>query len=108
MTMLLPAISSNAASLNLKLGPSSTFLRKLVSSEIGAVQKHGCSSLRERSHSASRMYGVSAVRSSLTSGAQEQVVVKAMGKPVAPVLLLDVMGTLVRDPFYEDIPAFFG
>ena len=25
-----------------------------------------------------------------------------------PVLLLDVMGTLVRDPFYEDIPAFFG
>ena len=30
-----------------------------------------------------------------------------MGKR-PPVLLLDVMGTLVRDPFYEDIPAFFG
>lgn len=25
-----------------------------------------------------------------------------------PVLLLDVMGTLVRDPFFEDMPAFFG
>jgi FMN phosphatase YigB (HAD superfamily) len=24
------------------------------------------------------------------------------------VLLLDVMGTLVREPFYEDVPAFFG
>ena len=26
----------------------------------------------------------------------------------APVLLLDVMGTLVYDPFYEEIPRFFG
>ncbi len=26
----------------------------------------------------------------------------------APVLLLDVMGTLVRDPFFEEMPAFFG
>src|SRR6478735_1632212 len=25
-----------------------------------------------------------------------------------PVLLLDVMGTLVRDPFFEEMPAFFG
>ncbi|KAL9268693.1 Flavin mononucleotide hydrolase 1, chloroplatic-like protein [Drosera capensis] len=25
-----------------------------------------------------------------------------------PVLLFDVMGTIVRDPFYEEIPAFFG
>lgn len=25
-----------------------------------------------------------------------------------PVLLFDVMGTIVRDPFYEDVPAFFG
>lgn len=25
-----------------------------------------------------------------------------------PVLLFDVMGTIVRDPFYQDIPAFFG
>ncbi len=25
-----------------------------------------------------------------------------------PVVFLDVMGTLVHDPFYEDIPAFFG
>ncbi|MFW5740904.1 MAG: HAD family hydrolase [Myxococcota bacterium] len=25
-----------------------------------------------------------------------------------PVLLLDVMGTLVHDPFYEIVPAFFG
>ncbi|GAB2287159.1 Flavin mononucleotide hydrolase 1, chloroplatic [Dionaea muscipula] len=25
-----------------------------------------------------------------------------------PVLLFDVMDTIVRDPFYEDIPAFFG
>lgn len=25
-----------------------------------------------------------------------------------PVLLFDVMGTLVRDPFFEEIPAFFG
>jgi hypothetical protein len=31
----------------------------------------------------------------------------AMAKP-APVLLLDVMGTVIRDPFYEDIPAYFG
>ncbi len=25
-----------------------------------------------------------------------------------PILLLDVMGTLVHDPFFEDMPAFFG
>ena len=25
-----------------------------------------------------------------------------------PILLFDVMGTLVHDPFYEDVPAFFG
>lgn len=25
-----------------------------------------------------------------------------------PVLLFDVMGTLVHDPFYEEVPAFFG
>jgi hypothetical protein len=25
-----------------------------------------------------------------------------------PVLLFDVMGTIVRDPFFEEIPAFFG
>ena len=25
-----------------------------------------------------------------------------------PVVFFDVMGTLVRDPFFEDIPAFFG
>ncbi len=25
-----------------------------------------------------------------------------------PVLLLDVMGTLVHDPFFDDMPAFFG
>eukprot|EP00897_Mesotaenium_endlicherianum_P007498 jgi/Mesen1/6777/ME000348S06052 len=25
-----------------------------------------------------------------------------------PIILLDVMGTLVRDPFYEDMPKFFG
>jgi hypothetical protein len=96
-TLLLPAISSNAASVNLKLAASSTLLRRLG----------GCT-LRGRSHSASRLSSVPAVRSSLTSGAQEQVVVKAMGEPMAPVLLLDVMGTLVRDPFYEDIPAYFG
>lgn len=30
-----------------------------------------------------------------------------MAKP-APVLLFDVMGTIIRDPFYEDIPAYFG
>ena len=29
-----------------------------------------------------------------------------MARPT--VLLLDVMDTLVRDPFYEDVPAFFG
>jgi len=27
---------------------------------------------------------------------------------VADVLLLDVMGTLVHDPFFEDMPSFFG
>ncbi|KAF3788585.1 hypothetical protein EJ110_NYTH19048 [Nymphaea thermarum] len=25
-----------------------------------------------------------------------------------PILLFDVMDTIVRDPFYEDVPAFFG
>lgn len=25
-----------------------------------------------------------------------------------PVLLFDVMDTIVRDPFYHDVPAFFG
>lgn len=28
--------------------------------------------------------------------------------PAEPVLLLDVMGTLVYDPFYAEIPRFFG
>lgn len=28
--------------------------------------------------------------------------------PATPVLLLDVMGTLVHDPFYVEIPRFFG
>lgn len=28
--------------------------------------------------------------------------------PRAPILLLDVMDTLVRDPFREEMPAFFG
>lgn len=30
------------------------------------------------------------------------------GNAATPVLLLDVMGTLVFDPFYERVPAFFG
>ena len=30
------------------------------------------------------------------------------GSTAASVLLLDVMGTLVYDPFYVDMPAFFG
>ncbi|KAL0288978.1 UNVERIFIED_CONTAM: Flavin mononucleotide hydrolase 1, chloroplatic, partial [Sesamum angustifolium] len=25
-----------------------------------------------------------------------------------PVLLFDIMDTIVRDPFYHDVPAFFG
>lgn len=25
-----------------------------------------------------------------------------------PILLFDIMDTLVRDPFYQDVPAFFG
>lgn len=25
-----------------------------------------------------------------------------------PIILLDVMGTIVRDPFFKDMPAFFG
>ncbi|CAN6449147.1 unnamed protein product [Victoria cruziana] len=33
----------------------------------------------------------------------------SMGGPrKLPVLLFDVMDTIVRDPFYEDVPAFFG
>ena len=32
-----------------------------------------------------------------------------MPTPIAPpVLLLDVMGTLVHDPFFDEMPAFFG
>ncbi|KAJ0973056.1 hypothetical protein J5N97_021015 [Dioscorea zingiberensis] len=31
----------------------------------------------------------------------------AMAKRKLPILLFDVMDTLVRDPFYEDVPAFF-
>lgn len=78
--MLLPAISSNAAvSLNSKL-------LKLV----------GTSLVREKR-------GI--VRSNLMRQDSQQV---AMVGNKPPVLLLDVMGTLVRDPFYEDIPAFFG
>ncbi|KAL1187688.1 Flavin mononucleotide hydrolase 1, chloroplatic [Cardamine amara subsp. amara] len=30
------------------------------------------------------------------------------GKRKLPVLLFDVMDTIVRDPFYHDVPAFFG
>ena len=29
-------------------------------------------------------------------------------KRKVPILLFDIMDTLVRDPFYEDVPAFFG
>ena len=98
--MLLPAISSNAAiaSLNSKL-LAAPLLRNFVCS----------TSLRRKKKldwRSSRTCGVPVVKSNLTS--ESQVVVKGMGKPVTPVLLLDVMGTLVRDPFYEDIPAFFG
>ncbi|XP_042518744.1 flavin mononucleotide hydrolase 1, chloroplatic-like [Macadamia integrifolia] len=28
-------------------------------------------------------------------------------KSKLPILLFDVMGTIVHDPFYEDVPAFF-
>ena len=31
-----------------------------------------------------------------------------MSAASAPILLFDVMGTLVRDPFFFDVPAFFG
>ena len=31
-----------------------------------------------------------------------------MSPPAPPILLLDVMGTLVRDPFYEDVPRALG
>lgn len=31
-----------------------------------------------------------------------------MEKRKLPILLFDVMDTIVRDPFYHDIPAFFG
>ncbi|XP_010539484.1 PREDICTED: uncharacterized protein LOC104813550 [Tarenaya hassleriana] len=33
--------------------------------------------------------------------------VGSSGKRKLPVLLFDVMDTIVRDPFYEDVPAFF-
>ncbi len=32
----------------------------------------------------------------------------ALAPDTPPVLLLDVMGTLVRDPFFDEMPAFFG
>ncbi|XP_021734403.1 flavin mononucleotide hydrolase 1, chloroplatic-like [Chenopodium quinoa] len=32
----------------------------------------------------------------------------AIEKKKLPILLFDVMDTLVRDPFYHDVPAFFG
>ena len=31
-----------------------------------------------------------------------------MLRAVKPVVLFDVLGTLVRDPFFEEMPAFFG
>ncbi|KAJ4955163.1 hypothetical protein NE237_011946 [Protea cynaroides] len=40
-----------------------------------------------------------AIKPSFTSFSSE--------KRKLPILLFDVMGTIVRDPFYEDIPAFF-
>ncbi|GLT95499.1 hypothetical protein SLE2022_131780 [Rubroshorea leprosula] len=30
------------------------------------------------------------------------------GKRKLPILLFDIMDTVVRDPFYQDVPAFFG
>ncbi|KAI5648926.1 hypothetical protein M9H77_34931 [Catharanthus roseus] len=33
--------------------------------------------------------------------------ISSNGRRKLPILLFDVMDTLVRDPFYEDIPAFF-
>lgn len=97
--LLLPAMSA-IASLNSKLAAvasSRHALRKFVSSEIGSSSRlRG----KQQDCSSSRIFG--------RVSQESQVVVKGMGKPAAPVLLLDVMGTLVRDPFYEDIPAFFG
>ena len=29
-------------------------------------------------------------------------------EPMRPILLFDVMGTLVHDPFFEEMPEFFG
>jgi len=31
-----------------------------------------------------------------------------LAEPMRPILLWDVMGTLVRDPFFEEMPEFFG
>nr|XP_024370990.1 flavin mononucleotide hydrolase 1, chloroplatic-like [Physcomitrium patens]PNR57210.1 hypothetical protein PHYPA_004203 [Physcomitrium patens] len=112
MTMLLlPAVSSNAASL--KLAVSSPLLRNLVWYEIAGIcnrrvepgwgRKNRSSPVRRMAAAAAAVDG-----SSASTGLREMERAATMSKPKVPVLLLDVMGTLVRDPFYEDIPAFFG
>ncbi|KAJ7513320.1 hypothetical protein O6H91_24G000500 [Diphasiastrum complanatum] len=46
--------------------------------------------------------------SSASSHEEEAETEMGSDMKVLPVLLFDVMGTIVRDPFYEDVPAFFG
>ncbi|KAL3838552.1 hypothetical protein ACJIZ3_023143 [Penstemon smallii] len=44
----------------------------------------------------------------MTSSSLKSATAVAKSTRKLPVLLFDVMSTLVRDPFYDDIPAFFG
>ncbi|CAN1246596.1 Flavin mononucleotide hydrolase 1, chloroplatic [Linum grandiflorum] len=43
-----------------------------------------------------------------TSAASSMSASAAQTSRKLPVLLFDIMDTVVRDPFYEDIPSFFG
>lgn len=46
--------------------------------------------------------------SSIGNKKHDRASVSYAPKRKLPVLLFDVMDTIVRDPFYQDIPAFFG
>ncbi|KAL0298433.1 UNVERIFIED_CONTAM: Flavin mononucleotide hydrolase 1, chloroplatic [Sesamum radiatum] len=54
---------------------------------------------KEMSFSLSNTTAATAVASSVNSSKPSRKL---------PVLLFDIMDTIVRDPFYHDVPAFFG
>lgn len=107
-TRLLPmSLARAAATSSTRLGPRLERLQ--VSSFITSIQ------FRQSRQGARRWVAAAAAAQSRTAamgggGAErQQQPAEACGNPgQPPVLLLDIMDTVVYDPFFQDMPRFFG